>query len=71
LQSLTTLLHLTDIRPSVIAETWHQRDDELLVLVAIPSYTLISSPKLYRRGGGVGFYISDHLLYHPICEFKP
>jgi len=60
-----------DIRPSVIAltETWLQRDDELLF--DIPSHTLISSPRLHRRGGGVGFYISDHLVYHNICEFKP
>jgi len=55
-----------DIRPSVIAltETWLQRDDELLV--AIASYTLMSSPRLHRR-----LHILDHLVYHNICKFKP
>src|SRR5882757_5323872 len=57
------MLYSLNYSPSVIAlsETWLQEDDELLL--AIPNYTLISSPRKYRRGGGVAFYVLNTFVF--------
>ena len=49
--------------PSVIAltETWLCEEDEFLT--SLPNYTLISLPRKSRRGGGVGFYVLNDLVF--------
>jgi len=44
-----------------LMETWLCEDNECLC--SLPNYTLISLPRQSRRGGGVGFYVLNSLVY--------
>ena len=57
------LLSSIDYTPSVIAltETWLGEEDEFLT--CLPNYSFISLPRKSQRGGGVGFYVLNGLVY--------
>ena len=51
------------IKPTVVAlsETWLSPGDENYY--NLPGYSFISSPRLDKRGGGVGLYISNSVTF--------
>jgi len=51
------------VNPSIIeiSETWLSADNEKYY--NIPNYCLVSCPRIKKRGGGVGLYISNKLCY--------
>ena len=46
-----------------ISETWLKDDSNLLQYVTIPGYRFEYKNRDTRRGGGVAFYLKDHLQY--------
>ena len=61
---LKTLLANLKINTTILAlsETWLADGDEKYF--NIPNYTFISKPRIGKRGGGVGLYISDKLSFN-------
>ena len=61
---IKTLLANLKINTTILAlsETWLADGDEKYF--NIPNYTFISKPRIGKRGGGVGLYISDKLSFN-------
>jgi hypothetical protein len=71
LNHVIELLSVIKLKPSIIAltETWLQDGDEHFL--SIPTYTILSAPRVNRRGGGVGFFVSNNVDYFVRTDVHP
>jgi Reverse transcriptase (RNA-dependent DNA polymerase) len=66
--SLTTLLTDSPFHVLALQETWHIQHTEL---VHIPGYNFIHTHRPKGRGGGVGFYVMEHLKFKILQQYSP
>ena len=61
-ESISHLLSQCKFDVVALTETWLQSNTPLQML-SIPNYNLINTDRPDKRGGGVGFYVADHVKY--------
>jgi exonuclease III len=66
-EKLTTFLANSPIQILALQETWHIRYPEY---VRIPGYNFVHTQRPEGRGGGVGFYIAEHLNFKILQNYS-
>src|SRR5688572_25709252 len=62
LHDLTILLDSLPVDSLAVTETW--LDETSARQIHIPGYNFISRHRSTGRGGGVGFFIKSHIIFH-------